>query len=639
MMLSGLVLIFSPNNVNAIPVTFENWDGYNIGDKSGSTIYGNWVGDWTQPVADWQVSNAWSYSGTNSYRSNTPHNGDNVTGYYNITTDFEFVPKVTIYVNILATANNDNAAGYSSTITLYNDKSEVNKLDFAGNKIAGTAYHYLRLYDYNHVKHEMLHSTVGDFNHALKIVIEHTTLNLYSYKFYWSSNNTYINGSTISGRNSNSHTTYDQIRFSASRYHSYSNLCTTYIDNIVFLQGVPGNTTINVYNETSPSSAIPDWNLRIYDENNVIHYSKNTLDNPITVNHTEYGNGGHAFFEISATGYYNRTYYADIKSGIHYILDAFLLNTLNPDAHIYTCIVVDDSDLDHIIYINDATITITRVINGSIHEISSGFTDGSGRFYVPLIAGVTYTVNITATGYDDLQDIYIPSSTEFEHTFRMATSTPSSTSYDDFWENISIDISMVSAGCMQDGNITITYLDSNSSTNNTEIRLFEIYGTTNTLLNTWTNTSNSFFNINSSINTTRVHFMSLYFNNTAFFTVSQPIVVMIPNVDSPFCDRVIPFDLDDRITKIVGPFTIEDRTVPYPDVIATFIPIILLVAFGPFNTGLGIIMCGISMTMIEGFFGMYLTSGFNWGIAGIGAFIAIMGIMYVMTKGTGGDHL
>ena len=77
MMLSGLVLIFSPNNVNAIPVTFENWDGYNIGDKSGSTIYGNWVGDWTQPVADWQVSNAWSYSGTNSYRSNTPHNGEN----------------------------------------------------------------------------------------------------------------------------------------------------------------------------------------------------------------------------------------------------------------------------------------------------------------------------------------------------------------------------------------------------------------------------------------------------------------------------------------------------------------------------------------------------------------------------------
>jgi len=345
------------------------------------------------------------------------------------------------------------------------------------------------------------------------------------------------------------------------------------------------------------------------------------------------------FFEISASGYYNRTYYADIRNGVYYNLTAFLLNTVEPDANIYTCIVVDDSDLDHIIYINDATIAISRVINGSIHEVSSGFTDGSGRFYVPLIADITYTVNITATGYNNLVDTYVPSSTVFEQIFRMTLTSPTQKTYDMFFENISITISMVSAGCMQLGNITITYLDYNSSTTNTSIQLWEIYGRNNTLLNTWYNTSNSFFNKNSSINTTRMHFMTLYFNNTADFTILQPIIISIPNVDSPFCDRLEPFDLDKRIKDVIGPVTIGDEEVPWSIIISIFIPMIVLVSFGPYNTGLGIIGSGISMVAIQGFLNEIVIGGFNWFIASIGIFIIVMGFLYMMTKGTGVDHL
>jgi len=45
------------------------------------------------------------------------------------------------------------------------------------------------------------------------------------------------------------------------------------------------------------------------------------------------------------------------------------------------------------------------------------------------------------------------------------------------------------------------------------------------------------------------------------------------------------------------------------------------------------------MTMIQGFFSTIILGGFDWAIAGIGVFIIILGILYIMTKGTGGDHL
>jgi len=64
-----------------------------------------------------------------------------------------------------------------------------------------------------------------------------------------------------------------------------------------------------------------------------------------------------------------------------------------------------------------------------------------------------------------------------------------------------------------------------------------------------------------------------------------------------------------------------------------------LVSFGPFNTGLGIISCGISMAMLQGFLNIIVSGGFQWGIVGIGIFITVIGIIYIMTKNSGGDHL
>ena len=412
--------------------------------------------------------------------------------------------------------------------------------------------------------------------------------------------------------------------------------------------GGTGNVTVNVYNETSPSVAIPNWSMTITDKYGNIYYNIVNQNNPVVVNTSVYGFGTR-YFIINATNYSSRTYYASIANGVAYSLVAYLpyVGISEDNIHLYYIQVVDSESQyveDGSIPIYDAGIIISKTINGSVQEISSGFTNSYGMYYAYLIPGDDYYINISKTGYDSLILQALPADPnkygiEYPIIYILSRSSTSGKTYDDFYENISIDIDVVSAGCNQLGNITITYLDSNSSTTNTQMQLWEISGPNSTLLNTWTNTSNSFFNINSSINTSRTHYLILYFNNTAEFIISQPVTIMIPAVDSPTCGLIDPFDLDDRINKVFGPFSIMDEKIPWPNIISVFIPIIVLVSFGPYNTGIGIIGCGISMTMIQGFLSSIVIGGFDWAIIGIGAFIVILGILYIMTKGVGGDRL
>lgn len=343
--------------------------------------------------------------------------------------------------------------------------------------------------------------------------------------------------------------------------------------------------------------------------------------------------------------YEDRVYYMDINPNTFYNLSAYLPRVV--DSYLYRLSVVgpkDEYNADP--PIQGATMDIKRYINSSVGWESVGIylTDGDGNIYVYLIPGEIYKVTTSASGYlTDISD-YIPSDTVFEQRFRLTpTTTPDGVIvYDDFWSDVTIDIDMVSSGrfsneTYQFGNITIEFSDSNGSIINTQIRLYEIYGNNATLVATWDNSSSSFNIVRGGINTTRVYYISVHFNSSASYYDIQPIIILIPNVDTSF--YVEPFNLDDRITKIIGPFTMDGKEVPWSIVIGIIIPIIVLVSFGPFNTGLGIISCGISMVMVQGFLSKIIIGGFSWGVAGLGVFIIIIGILYVMTKGQGSDQL
>jgi len=224
------------------------------------------------------------------------------------------------------------------------------------------------------------------------------------------------------------------------------------------------------------------------------------------------------------------------------------------------------------------------------------------------------------------------------HKFRMLP-IPSGgelpVSIDTFWDNITYTANMSSAGYLIDGNITIYYTDSNSSTTDTTTYLFSTYNGTNTLVDTNSETTDSWtYNIGG-INTTRYHYVTMYFNNTATFDVGSPVTIAIYPLHTY---ETIDANIDDRITNLIGPLKINNMVVPWPDIIGIMIPMLFLVSFGVFNTGMGILGFGISMgfmqVMLAGF-GANLNSAFII----LCPIIVLIGIVYIMSKGQGGDKL
>ena len=458
---------------------------------------------------------------------------------------------------------------------------------------------------------------------------------------------------------------YDDTTFTTSMFYTFfAHNITCHISS-TGQQSEWGALKIYVYDENT-SEAIYNYTVFVTNQSGSETYEKYSDGNQIvTIDISSLPTGENVIVKINASvfdgnytsdcvgydcdnmtnitiEYEDRVYYIDIAPNTFYNLSTYLPRVI--DSYLYRLTVYGPiGEYGSNPPVEDATMDIKRYINSTVGWESIGIyiTDGEGNIYIYLIPGELYKITITHDDYLTSISDYIPSDAVFVQSFRLVPTTSDVTgiTYDDFWTNITVDISIVSAGCWQDGNITVTYTDINSSTTNTQIRLFEIYGTTTILLNTWNNASNSFFNINGSINTSRMHYISLYFNTTATYAITQPVIILIPNVDLPWCGKIVPFDLDDRITDIVGPFTIGDQVIPWTTIIGTIIPIIILVSFGPFNTGIGIIGCGISMAMMQGFLNGIVSGGFQWGVVGIGAFITIIGIIYIMTKGTGGDHL
>ena len=400
-----------------------------------------------------------------------------------------------------------------------------------------------------------------------------------------------------------------------------------------------GGLVLNCFNE-SDGSPLVNWSIFITNASGSATYNESNCNNPHTINASFLPTGEETSITFQKDGYEDRAFYENIVENIFYIRNAYLPS--ENITYLYLLTVIgpkDEYNADP--PIENARMDVQRYINESVGFESIGvhYTDGNGNVFIYLIPGEMYKVTINADGYVASITDFIPFDSVFTQSFRLAFETSDTITYDDFWEDITIDMDMISEGCWELGNITIVYSDSNSSTTNTQIRLFEINGLSKTLLNSWDNSSSSFNIVNGTINTSRMHHIELYINSTADYLINQPIIITILAVDSPNCGFVTPFDIDDRIDNVIGPFVIDGEEVPWTIVIGTIFPIILLVSFGPFNTGLGIISCGISMAMLQGFLNIIVSGGFQWGIVGIGIFITVIGIIYIMTKNSGGDHL
>jgi len=211
------------------------------------------------------------------------------------------------------------------------------------------------------------------------------------------------------------------------------------------------------------------------------------------------------------------------------------------------------------------------------------------------------------------------------------TVTPPVTEYDLFWSDVTFTGTMHS-----NDTIHIVYIDSNSSTVDTQIYLYEIYnGTPRLLIADSRLGENSFVFWNASINISRMHSAVLYFNNTANYgDVTSPVSIIIHPINITSArDR---FDLEARIEGMFGPGPLGSGS--WCPLIAITPALFVLVSFGPFNTGGAILGCGLMLGFTSAIFSMVLTNPFPTVLlAAIGFFIAI-GVIYMWAKDAGG-HL
>jgi len=394
--------------------------------------------------------------------------------------------------------------------------------------------------------------------------------------------------------------------------------------------------SINVYNE-SDGSAVENWNVFISNEDGTEVYESLGNDNTLNIDLNDVPTGDITIV-INHTGYTDKVFVMTIVENTAYSQDVYLAFEDETESYIIY-VVGPENEYGYEPPIEDATITIKRYINDTTGwgDVTIRKTSASGMVTVGLIPGMQYHITITKTNYNTFYDIFIPPPIEYAedryHTFRLVSSSPEYPSYDDFWEDITFTGVMVDAGYLQLGNITISYSDSNISTVNTRVYLYEVYNNTITLKDNYYQTDDSYSRTISGINTSRYHYAKLYFNTTASYVVSSPVVLPIYSIHTYI--RTGSLDLDQRIRNLFGPPPIGSE---YTELIALVVPMMILCLLGVFNTGIGIIGCGLSIGLVQGLYSGYGIS-INLGLFALAPFIIFIGIIYMWTKRQGVDHL
>lgn len=418
---------------------------------------------------------------------------------------------------------------------------------------------------------------------------------------------------------------------------SYNDYTRTYTSGV---EVSAGGLIINVYDENT-SLDISSWGVVIsnYDGSNV--YTNISCSNPTLINYDELPTGLISIL-INSSGYNSRIYVMSIVSDVPYFLDAYLpssditqlcrIDVVGPQTEYGANPPVEDTYVKLSEYDN---------VSGIYQPVSMFYTDANGQYFIQLGTNKQYLVNITKSGYNNEISTFIVQPDVYVYTFRLTIASTAVKTYDSFAANISFICTMVDAGYMQLGNITINYNDLNSSTVNTHINIIESFNSTDTVKLSYSSTSNTLSLTRGSINTSRDHYVMLYFNNTAdFIDASSPFVVYLPALyiyqnEHPGGK----ISINDRITNLIGPspFVIRGVDLGWHNILAVIPALFILVLLGPYHAGIAIVLAGIIDGATSIFFEYMFLDAFPTNLVSICPLLILIGILYIWVKRGGED--
>ena len=422
------------------------------------------------------------------------------------------------------------------------------------------------------------------------------------------------------------------------RAWSYSTVNNMFGGNSTVLKTKTGGLNISCFDEKNTTELT--YNIFISNEDGSQTYNYTNAVNGHYVNNSEIPTGN-IIIQINRSGYYDRFYYITFNSGDYYKLNAYLplieagtelkaLNVVGPQTYFNTNPPIED-----------ATIKISKYINETVgfEAISILKTDANGQGFLYLKNNEYYKINITKNNYViEISDITTVDAID-SYTFRIYPLDYETSELFSFFEQVYFNAD-ISGEYMQLGNITITFIDTNNTMTDTDIYILEIYNGVTTLVNHSRNNSNSFSYRVGSINTSRDHYIKLFYNSSAEFYDASPLdfIKFALYIYHGVTDDN-KFSFDDRVKTIIGPMTINGLDVGWHVVLSLIISFLFLILLGPYDTGLALIGCGLMIALTQGIFSLWFKDTFPLGLITLIPIFIIMGVVWFYAKGTGGEYV
>lgn len=621
----------------AVPITLEDWESYNAGVSSGTGTYGSWERTSGNVVI---ANTALFPSGTKCLAFDYSQNNIYDRVYYNLTTDFSYIGSISLLfeMDYIAAGLGTDKHNY---ITFYNDTIPMIELDIRWDDTVDDAVEFLYR-DGAGVWQELYQSLFAgtpwdDINIYWNMTAGAGNAMTYN---LWFEGVGDVANDVASTYYIGDWATFDQIYFNG--HNNLNKLYHFYLDDITIdttYSGSPddipeGYLGVNCYNE-SDGSNLTDFNVLFVNQDGDIYYDY-AVNNTWIVWGDLLPQGDNVMITVSKNNYYPRTYTLDIVNG-YFVIDGttytdVIIDAYLPDINISTLYYIQVID-EYLQSVEDAFVNIQGWCgNTSYQNVSNTITDGYGYTNAYLLWGEQYQVTINKSGYTSKTATWIPDASkygiEYPKVFKIYLDRDDIIEYDPF--------SIIVTGTMLSNNsILVTYSDSNSSTVNWTIQVFEVYNGTWVLNSTTNSTNNTESYYVTGVNITRKHMIRLSYNNSANFapTWNPPLYYDVWPIDI-FFPGVTPFDIEDRFNDIFGEFELG-----WTNLFSIILAIVILASLSPFNVGVAVIGSGMGLGFTQAIFLIYFTNTFNVLLVTLIPVLIFIGIIYLLSKGEGGIHL
>jgi len=374
-----------------------------------------------------------------------------------------------------------------------------------------------------------------------------------------------------------------------------------------------GSLSINVYDENT-SEAITYWDIFISNADGSQTYENLSNNNTLVIDTADLPTGDDVNIIINASWYDSKLFVMDIAVDTAYILDAYLSETNATNLYVFYVQNEYDDPID------DATVRIRRYIDDSVgyQNVSLLKTDANGMCNVFLVPSVIYHIEISKSGYvTEVDSDFRPDPNQYGIYYPIIYQLQFERGEPDIL--IPSDIIHFNATINNTGVITVWYVDSNSRTTNTQIRIYQYYNKTLTWNYTDSRTGdNSFSFTDTGYNISMMHKLVLYLNHTDLGFVILTFFI------EPIRTLTLPSTIEGYWDDVFGDFELG-----WVNTIFLFMPcMFFLIVFGGHHAGLGILSSG----MYLGFTTYFLNLSNADVLLTVASLLSIVGFFLIILK-------